>query len=139
VEAKAWEYIQRIDAMGGAVAAIEQGYIQKEIAASAYIYQNLIEKGEKIIVGVNKFQVKEKPLEDILMIDDSVRNMQVEKIKRVKAERDNNKVKQLLQAIEESARSGSNLMPHILAACENYATLGEIAVVMRKVFGEYKA
>ena len=139
VEAKAWEYIQRIDAMGGAVAAIEQGYIQKEIAASAYIYQNLIEKGEKIIVGVNKFQVKEKPLEDILMIDDSVRNMQVEKIKRVKAERDNNKVKQLLQAIEESARSGSNLMPHILAACENYATLGEIADVMRKVFGEYKA
>ena len=139
VEAKAWEYIQRIDAMGGAVAAIEQGYIQKEIAASAYLYQNLIEKGEKIIVGVNKFQVKEKPLEDILMIDDSVRNMQVEKIKRVKAERDNNKVKQLLQAIEESARSGSNLMPHILAACENYATLGEIADVMRKVFGEYKA
>ncbi|HEY6163247.1 MAG TPA: methylmalonyl-CoA mutase family protein [Bacteroidia bacterium] len=139
MEAKAWEYIHRIDAMGGAVAAIEQGYIQKEIAASAYTYQSSIEKGEKIIVGVNKFQVKEKPLEDILMIDDSVRNMQVEKIKRIKAERDNNKVKQLLNNIEESARSGSNLMPHILSACENYATLGEIADVMRKVFGEYKA
>lgn len=138
VEAAAWEYIQKIDAMGGSVEAIEQGYLQNEIAASAYKYQNDIQTGEKIIVGVNKFTVKEKPLEDIFTVDDSVRLLQIEKIKKVKAERDNEKVKDLLQKLDADARANTNLMPGILAAAENYATLGEIADTFRNVFGLYE-
>jgi methylmalonyl-CoA mutase N-terminal domain/subunit len=137
VESKAWEYIRHIDAMGGAVAAIEQGYIQKEIALSAYKYQSAIEKGEKIIVGVNKFQAEDQPLKDILVIDDSIRNLQMERIRKVKADRDNEKVKQLLLELENTARSDKNLMPVILLAVEQYATLGEIADVLRGVFGEH--
>ncbi|HXC04731.1 MAG TPA: methylmalonyl-CoA mutase family protein, partial [Bacteroidia bacterium] len=92
VEAKAWQYIQTIDAMGGSVEAIEQGYMQKEIAAAAYTYQSDIQSGEKVIVGVNKFEVKEPPFNNILSIDDSIRQIQMDKIKRVKASRDNDNV-----------------------------------------------
>ena len=138
VEEKAWEYIKKIDAMGGSVNAIEQGYIQNEIASSAYKYQNQIEKKEKTIVGLNKFQTKEKPFDNILTIDDSIRNKQIEKIKKIKAERDNKKVEESLNKLESHARGDINLMPVILNACENYATLGEIADKLRTVFGEYK-
>jgi methylmalonyl-CoA mutase, N-terminal domain len=137
VETAAWDYINKIDAMGGSVAAIEQGYMQNEIAASAYKYQNDIQKGEKIIVGVNKFTAEEKPLQDVFSIDDSIRQLQIDKIIKVKAERDNAKVKSILQMLESNARANINLMPTILEAAENYATLGEIANVMRDVFGEY--
>lgn len=138
VEAKAWEYIKKIDAMGGSVSAIEQGFMQNEIARSSYEYQDKIEKGEKIIVGVNKFIAEEKPQGNVFSVDDSVRKVQVEKIQKVKAERNNDKVKASLAKVEEAARENSNLMPHILEAVENYSTLGEIADVMRKVFGEFK-
>jgi len=138
VEAAAWEYIRRIDAMGGAVAAIEQGYMQDEIAASSYKYQNEIQRGEKIIVGVNKFSVEEKPVGDLFTVDDSIRQTQIEKLQQVKAARDEAKVRQLLQALGNAARGTENLMPHILQAVEAYATLGEIADVMRNAFGEYK-
>lgn len=138
VEAKAWEYIERIDAMGGSVSAIEQGFMQDEIAGSSYEYQNAIQNGTKIIVGVNKFQVEEKPLENLLTIDDNIRIQQIEKLKKLRAERDNKKVEELLKKIEAAAEGKDNLMPHILAAVEEYATLGEIADVMRKVFGEYR-
>ena len=138
VEEKAWEYIRKIDAMGGSVAAIEQSYLQNEIARSSYEYQDNIEKGKKIIVGVNKFTVEEKPQGDLFSIDDSIRKVQSEKIKSVKAKRDNSKVTASLAKLEVSAKGTANLMPHILEAVENYATLGEIADVMRKVFGEYK-
>ncbi len=137
VEAAAWEYINKIDAMGGSVSAIEQGYLQNEIAASAYKYQNEIQSGEKIIVGVNKFMVEEKPMENVFSIDDSIRQLQIDKINKVKAERDNEKVKAILKDLETSARGTVNLMPTILEAAENYATLGEIADLMRGVFGEY--
>ncbi len=137
VETAAWDYINKIDAMGGSVAAIEQGYMQNEIAASAYKYQNDIQKGEKIIVGVNKFTAEEKPLQDVFSIDDSIRQLQIDKIIKVKAERDNAKVKSILQMLESNARANTNIMPTILEATENYATLGEIANVMREVFGEY--
>jgi methylmalonyl-CoA mutase, N-terminal domain len=137
VEQKAWEYIKRIDVMGGAVAAIEQGFMQNEIARSSYEYQGDIEKGKKIIVGVNKFIVEEKPQGDLFSIDDSIRELQVEKLRRLKSERDNTQVKTSLAKLEEVAKGAANLMPHILVAVENYATLGEIADVMRKVFGEY--
>lgn len=138
VEAKAWEYIERIDALGGSVSAIEQGFMQDEIAASSYAYQNAIQKGTKIIVGVNKFQVEEKPLQNLLTIDDNIRVQQIEKLKKLRAERDNEKVKALLAKIETAAKGTDNLMPHILSAVEEYATLGEIADVMRKVFGEFR-
>ena len=138
VEAAAWEYISKIDVMGGAVAAIEQGYMQNEIAASSYKYQNDIQTGEKIIVGVNKFTVEENPLQDIFTVDDSIRQLQIDKIKKVKSERDNKKVKTILAQLDSNARADINLMPTILEAAENYATLGEIADIMRNVFGEYK-
>ncbi|MFI5148600.1 MAG: methylmalonyl-CoA mutase [Bacteroidia bacterium] len=138
VERKAWEYIHTIDKMGGSVEAIEQGYMQKEIALSAYRYQGDIQSGEKIIVGVNKFTMEEAPLGDILRIDDSIRQVQIDKIKQIRATRDNQKVKEILTRLESNARGQENLMPAILEASEQYATLGEIADVMRKVFGEFK-
>ncbi len=138
VEAAAWEYINKIDALGGSVAAIEQGYLQNEIAASSYKYQNDIQTGEKIIVGVNKFTSEEKPLEDVFTIDDSIRQLQINKINQVKLERDNEKVKAILKTLDANARANINLMPTILEAAESYATLGEIADTMRNVFGEYK-
>ena len=138
VERLAWDYILKIDAMGGAVSAIEQGYMQQEIASSAYKYQDSIQSGSKIIVGVNKFETEEKPYENILVVADSVRKLQTDKLIHIKAQRNNEKVKELLHKLEAGARSTVNLMPLILEAAENYATLGEIADVMRTVFGEYK-
>ena len=137
VEAAAWEYINKIDAMGGSVSAIEQGYLQNEIAASAYKYQKDIQTGEKVIVGVNKFAAEEKSIQDVFSIDDSIRQLQIDKINKVKAERDNEKVESILKKLEKDARGTVNLMPTILEAVESYATLGEIADVMRGVFGEY--
>jgi methylmalonyl-CoA mutase N-terminal domain/subunit len=137
VEAAAWDYINKIDAMGGSVAAIEQGYMQNEIAASAYKYQNDIQTGEKVIVGVNKFTSEEAPLKDIFTVDDSIRQLQIDKINKVKSERDNEKVASLLKKLDENARADVNLMPVILESAENYATLGEIADAMRNVFGEF--
>lgn len=137
VEAKAWEYINKIDEMGGAVAAIEAGYIQKEIAASAYQYQRDIESGDKVIVGVNKFTMEEPPFENLFTVDDTIRQIQIDKINHVKDNRDNEHVKETLQALEKAAIDGSNVMPKILDAVEAYATLGEICDVKRGVFGEY--
>jgi len=139
VEARAWDYIRKIDAMGGAVAAIEKGFMQSEIAASAYKYQDEIQRGEKVIVGVNRFGTEEQPPEDLLTIDDSIRERQKEKIARVKQTRDTARVAALLARLEQDARGSTNLMPAIVEAVEHYATLGEIADVLRKVFGEYKA
>jgi len=138
VEQKAWEYIKTIDKMGGSVKAIEEGFIQKEIALSAYKYQNDIASGDKVIVGINKFTSDEKPYENLLKVDDSIRAFQIEKLNKVKSERDNDKVNQNLKRLEEAAKSDSNLMPFILDAVESYATLGEIANTLRVVFGEYK-
>jgi methylmalonyl-CoA mutase N-terminal domain/subunit len=137
VEAAAWSYIHKIDAMGGSVAAIEQGYMQNEIAASSYKYQHDIQSGEKVIVGVNKFTVEEKPLEDIFTVDDSIRKLQIDKINAVKAERNGNKVQEALKKLDAAARGDQNVMPFILEAAEEYATLGEIADTMRNVFGEF--
>lgn len=137
LESKAWEYIRRIDEMGGAVGAIEQGFIQREIADSAYKYQKDIETGEKVIVGVNKFTIKEPPLGDLFVVDDSIRTVQSEQLKHLRTTRDNVAVTNALSELELAACDGTNLMPRILKAAEAYATLGEISNVMRKVFGEY--
>jgi len=137
VEAKAWDYIRKIDEMGGAVAAIEAGYIQREIADSAYQYQRDIESGDKVIVGVNKFTIEEPPFENLFTVNDSIRQVQIDKINKVKASRNNEAVDACLKNLDEAARNGSNVMSFILAAVEEYATLGEICDVMREVFGEY--
>ncbi len=138
VEARAWELIEKIDAMGGAVSAIEQGFVQDEIAKSAYRYQQEIETGHKIIVGVNKFAVEEEPMTEVFRVDDNIRKLQSEKLRSLRARRDNNKVQALLTSLEAKAKTSENLMPTVVEAVEHYATLGEIADTLRKVWGEYK-
>lgn len=138
VEAAAWQLIQKIDAMGGSVSAIEQGFIQDEIARSAYEYQRNIETGEKIIVGVNKFQVKDEAHIPVMRVDDSIRTVQVEKLNRLKNNRDHAKVDQCLRELNDRAVSGENIMPAVVDAVENKCTLGEIADTFREIFGEYK-
>ncbi|MBK8845834.1 MAG: methylmalonyl-CoA mutase [Bacteroidetes bacterium] len=138
MESSARDYIKRIDDMGGAVAAIEAGYIQNEIAASSYRYQQAIEQKEKIIVGINKFAIDEKPAMNVFTVDNTIRQVQIEKIDKLKSERNSNDVTNTLAALSLACIDGSNLIPPILAACEAYCTLGEIADVMREVFGEYK-
>jgi len=138
VEAKAWEYIRKIDAMGGSVQAIESGFIQNEIANASYTYQQSIQKGTKIIVGVNKFQMEEPTFNKYFSIDDSIRELQIAKLQKLKQERNSDKAKTCLLKIEETAKENSNLMPVIIDAVENGCTLGEVADAMRKVFGEYR-
>lgn len=126
--------------MGGAVVAIEKGYIQKEIQESAYQWQMEVESGERVIVGVNKFQVEEKPVEGLLKVDASVGKLQSKKLAKVKADRDQDAVKKALEALREGAKDEEvNLMPLILDAVRVYASLGEICNVLRDVFGEYQA
>ena len=138
VETVARKLVEKIDAMGGSVAAIEQGFIQEEIAKSAYEYQRQIENGEKIIVGVNKFQTEAGNSIPVFKVDENVQTVQVEKLKILKSKRDNSKVAASLQSLHQKAVSGQNLMPAVVEAVENYCTLGEIADELRKVFGEYK-
>ncbi len=138
VEAAAWQLIHKIDAMGGSVSAIEAGFIQDEIARSAYEYQRQIETGEKIIVGVNKFQSTDNNSIPGFRIDDSIRIIQMEKLKKLKGNRDNAKVDQCLQQLNDKAISGENIMPAVIEAVEHKITLGEIADELRGVFGEHK-
>jgi methylmalonyl-CoA mutase N-terminal domain/subunit len=138
LEQKAWELINKIDAMGGSVSAIEQGFIQEEIARSAYEYQRKIETGEKIIVGVNKFQTEEETQIPIFKVDDSIRNIQTEKIAQLRRQRDPARCDTILQDLNDKASSGENIMPTVLEAVENKCTLGEIADTLREVFGEYR-
>lgn len=140
IEKEAWDYIKKIDELGGAPEAIAKGYIQKEIQDSAYAWQMDIEKGNRVIVGVNKFTQEEEPPKDLLRVDGSVGKLQADKIAALKAKRDQKAVDAALAALEEGCKDEKvNLMPLILAAVEAYATEGEICGVMRKVFGEYKA
>ena len=140
IEAEAWDYIKKIDEIGGAPEAINKGYIQKEIQESAYKWQMQVEKGERVIVGVNKFQIEEQPPKNLLRVDASVGELQRKKIADLKARRDNAKVEAALAALENGCNDESvNLMPLILDAVRAYATEGEICGVMRKVFGEYQA
>jgi methylmalonyl-CoA mutase N-terminal domain/subunit len=139
IEAKAQDYLDQIDKLGGAVAAIEKGFIQKEIQDSAYRYQREIEKGERIVVGLNKFQVgeEEKP-KDLLKVDPEVGNKQVARLKELKSTRDNNLVQQTLAELKAAAEGDANLMPPILQAVKALATLGEICDTLRAVWGEYE-
>jgi methylmalonyl-CoA mutase N-terminal domain/subunit len=138
VEEEAWKLIGKIDAMGGSVSAIEQGFIQDEIARSAYDYQRQIERNEKIIVGVNKFQVTEANKVPPFKIDDSIRQVQSEKLAILRRQRDHAKCDQLLQLLSDKASSDENMMPTVIEAVEHKCTLGEIADTLREVYGEYK-
>jgi len=138
IEKKSMEYIEKIEAMGGAIKAIESGYIQGEIGESAYQYQKEIEKKKRIIVGLNQFQMEEEPLRDILRIKPEVEQYQKEKLARVKKERDTSKVKETLAVLKKAAQGTDNVVPPILEAVKVYATLGEISDTLREVFGEYR-
>jgi methylmalonyl-CoA mutase N-terminal domain/subunit len=138
VEAEAWKLIEKIDAMGGAVKAIENGFIQEEIARSAYKYNKDIESGEKVIVGINKYTSREAEETPVFKIDDSIRQVQTEKLKSLRERRDNEMVESCLASIRDCANNGTNLMPAVIEAVENYCTLGEIANVLRDIWGEYR-
>lgn len=140
IERRAREYIDKIDEMGGMLVAIEKGYVQQQIQDSAYAYQRAIEKGEQIVVGVNKFQIEEKGTSrKILRVDPSMAEKQIARLRALKESRDNVKVKEALEEIRKAAKNESvNLMPKILEAVKVYATLGEICDVLREEFGEYR-
>ncbi len=138
MEEEAYEYFKKLDAMGGMIPAIEKGFPQREIAESAYRYQKEIDSGERIIVGVNEFTTDEPLSIPILEMDPEGEKRHLERLKRVRRERDNRAVKQKLAALRKAAQGTDNLMPYILDAVREYATLGEIMGVFREVFGEYR-
>ena len=138
LEAEAWKYIEKIDDMGGAVRAIEAGYVQREIHRSAYDAQRRIESGDDTVVGVNAFQVEERDTPPILRIDDSVRRSQIERLTELKAKRDSSRVASLLGDLRDAARGTENLFPRVLACVEGHVTLGEICAVLEEVFGTYR-
>lgn len=138
IERRARDYIARIDELGGALAAVEEGYIQREIQDAAYTTQRAIENGEQVVVGVNRYQNEEQPLTDLLRVDESVRVAQSAALAQLRAERDTDRVQAILQRIENAAREpNAPLMPLFVEAVEAEATLGEICDTLRGVFGEY--
>jgi methylmalonyl-CoA mutase N-terminal domain/subunit len=137
VERGAWDYIEKIDAMGGMVAAIERSYPQREIAEASYKYQVAVDKKEKIIVGVNDYVATEKPL-DILQIDESVARRQAERLSKLRADRSKAEVDRRLSALRKAAEGKDNLMPFLFDAVKAYATVGEVCDTLREVFGTYE-
>ncbi len=135
---RAWEYIRKIDKMGGAVEAVEKGFIQREIQDSAYQYQREIEKEERVVVGLNRFRVQEEKPTNLLRVDPAVREEQIASLNQLRSERDNEKVDRALAKLKEGAKGKDNLMPLIFEAVKEYSTLGEICDVLREVFGEYQ-
>jgi len=138
IERKAEEYIEKIDAMGGMIKAIEEGYVQKEIANSAYNYQKEIENKERVVVGLNQFIVEETPPSNLLKVNPEVEKVQKQKIEKIKHKRDSKLVEKSLQNLKKAAEGNDNLIPPTLEAVKAYATLGEIADVLREIFGEYR-
>jgi len=136
IEELAWEYIRKIDEMGGMVAAIERGYPQAEIAEAAYKYQKQIDSGEKVIVGVNKYATDHPPIA-IWRMNPEIEERQLRRLREVKQTRNNQKVKELLNQIRIVSKNGENLMPHLINAAREYATIQEICDVWREVFGRY--
>ncbi|HLB23415.1 MAG TPA: methylmalonyl-CoA mutase family protein, partial [Dehalococcoidia bacterium] len=139
IEARAQELLDKVEDMGGSVAAIESGYMQQEIQEAAVRQQQEVEDGQRIVVGVNKFQNNEEPPKMIFRVDTEAARAQLERVRRLRAERDNEAVSAALAGLNEAARGDDNLMPPILEAVKAYATLGEICGELRAVFGEYRA
>ena len=138
IEEKAWEYIDKIDSMGGMLAAIDKGFPQMEIADAAYHYQQQIDEGEKVMVGVNKHVVGEEAPPEILRIDEEVEEKQIARLQEVKGARDNRRVTQVLSDLRAASRTDKNLMPYVIEAVREYATEQEICDVWRDIFGEYR-
>jgi methylmalonyl-CoA mutase N-terminal domain/subunit len=139
MEERTLDYFSKIDSMGGMVAAIERGFPQREIQDSAYQYQKAVERGDQVIVGVNKFQMEDEPAEvPILVIDDSVRNHQIERLQQTRAKRDRGAVENALEALKKTAQAEENTMPATIEAVRAYATLGEICSALRDVYGVYE-
>ena len=139
IEAKAMEYIQKIDDMGGASVAIERGFIQREIHDAAYQFQKSVDETKRVVVGVNKFTVEEEPQFDYLRVNPKAEKEQLTELKKIRTKRDDNQVKHALKVLRDAAESDTNLMPSIIEAVKVYATLGEICGVLREIFGEYRA
>ena len=138
MEKGCWEYFERLDAMGGMVAAIEKGFPQREIQDASYEYQKAIERKEKIIVGVNDFVMEKEPPIDILLIDESVSKRQIERLQALRQSRNNGQVRAALKALRDAATGQENMMPYILDCVRAYATLGEICDELRGVYGTYE-
>jgi methylmalonyl-CoA mutase N-terminal domain/subunit len=138
IEKEIDDYIQKIDAMGGTLTAIEQGYIQKEIQDSAYRFQKEIESNERIYVGINKYTMKEEPPTNLLKVDMKVGEIESEKLKRLRAERDPERWKKALDRLREVSQTDENVMPAVIEAVKARATIGEICDVWREIFGEYR-
>ena len=138
IEDKAMEYVGEIDKLGGALKAIEQGYIQREIARSAYDYQKAVDSGEQVVVGVNKFATKDEHEPEILAIGEEIERKQIDRLQRLKRERDNQRVSEMLNRVRDVAGSSQNIMPVLIEAVKTYATVGEISDALRDVFGEYR-
>jgi methylmalonyl-CoA mutase N-terminal domain/subunit len=138
IEKRTAAYLEKIDALGGMLKAIERGYVQQEIQNAAYEYQQRVDREQAVVVGVNRFVVEdEKPIQ-LQRIDEALERNQVERLRALRARRDAKAWKGSLRKVEDAARSGTNLMPHILGAVEANATVGEISDTLRTVFGEYK-
>ncbi|MEY3285025.1 MAG: hypothetical protein RIR86_3038, partial [Acidobacteriota bacterium] len=138
IERRAFEYIDRIGTMGGMLAAIEAGYVQREIERAAFDYQRGIETEEQIVVGVNRFEIDEDSTIPTLRIDPAIEAAQVARVREVRATRHAATTSATLARVGQAARDGENLMPHLLTAVEAMATVGEIADTLRDVFGEYR-
>ncbi|MBI2820197.1 MAG: methylmalonyl-CoA mutase [Acidobacteria bacterium] len=138
IELGARQYLERIQSMGGMLRAIETGFIQREIQQSAFRYQQAVERGEQVVVGVNRFEQEKQAMPPVLRVDPALEREQVERIHKLRAKRDAARAAEALRKVEQAARGSENLMPFILAAVEAYATVGEISDTLRRVFGEYK-
>lgn len=138
IEDEAMKYIDRIDELGGAPKAIDRGYIQQEITDAAYDYQKAVESGKVVVVGMNKYKSDKEPKQELLKVDPQVGEMQKERLTKLKSERNNEAVEEKLEALRKACEGDDNVMPYIVDAVKEYATLGEVCGVMRDVFGEYE-
>ena len=138
IEEQALEYLKKIEAMGGMLRAIETGYVQREIQESAYRYQKAVETQEQVVVGVNRFQIEEESPVNVLRIDPALEQAQVERVRALRARRDAKLTTDALNRLDQAAQTNENLLPHILACVEAYATVGEISNTLRRVWGEYR-
>ncbi|HLM60187.1 MAG TPA: methylmalonyl-CoA mutase family protein, partial [Pyrinomonadaceae bacterium] len=138
LEQKAVDYIEKIDAMGGMLKAIENGFPQREIQEAAYEYQRAVEKQDAVVVGVNKFQIQEDETIPILKVDEKIERNQIERVRAVREKRDNSKAENALTKLEEAAKGDENMLPRILECVESYVTVGEISHRLRRIWGEYR-
>jgi methylmalonyl-CoA mutase N-terminal domain/subunit len=138
MEEETYKYFDKVEQLGGVISAIEKGFFQREIAESAYRYQKEIDENQRVIVGVNRYKLDEELSIPLLKMDEKGEERQINRLKKLRKERDNTQVQKHLQELRKAAKGDENLMPFILRCVHNYATLGETCDILREVFGEYK-